>query len=319
MVLQRVSILGVCLAAAAASLAAQEPAAGPAFDVASIKPSPPFTPAMMASGTIHAGYKIDVGRVDIGQYPLINIVCKAYDVKGYQVTGPTWIKTERFDIVAKMPAGSTKEQVPQMLQALLAERFKMKMHRESKEESTYALVVAKGGLKIKESAPLPVAAPADPEAPAAPAGTGSNQVSIKQNAGGQGMTATDGEGRTQKMSMSPDGKSMHLEASRITLAELAEGLSGLVGRPVVDMTETTAKYDMALDLSMQDLMNAARAAGAAVPGGGEGGSAAEAASDPSGGGSIFNAIQALGLKLEPRKIALNRVVIDSVEKTPTEN
>src|SRR5215831_13750982 len=131
---------------------AQTPAAAPAFEVASIKPSEPITPAMIASGKLHAGMKTDNARVDIGNFPLMQLICKAYDVKMYQVQGPPWLMSgQRFDIVANMPPGSTKEQVPQMLQALLAERFKLVVHRDSKEQTVYGLVVGKGGIKMKES------------------------------------------------------------------------------------------------------------------------------------------------------------------------
>jgi uncharacterized protein (TIGR03435 family) len=95
----------------------------------------------------------------------------------------------------------------------------------------------------------------------------------------------------------------------------------MVDRPILDMTGLKGYYDVVIDVSMQDLMNAARAAGANIPanapGGGSSANPADNASDP--GGSIFNAIQALGLKLEARKLPLKKIVVDSVEKMPTEN
>src|ERR1035437_1845032 len=119
------------------------PGQTPAFEVASIKPSEPITPAMIASGKLHAGMKVDGKRVDIGNFGLMQLICKAYDVKPYQVLGPSWLQAvgmsgQRFDIVANLPEGATKEQVPQMLQALLAERFKLVVHQESKEQAVYA-------------------------------------------------------------------------------------------------------------------------------------------------------------------------------------
>jgi uncharacterized protein (TIGR03435 family) len=276
---------------------------------------------MMASGRLHVGMKIDAARVDIGNFALMQLICKAYDVKMYQVTGPPWLTTgQRFDIVANMPPGTNKDQVPQMLQTLLADRFKLVVRKDTKEQTVYGLVIGKGGkagLKIKETeAPPP---PAEGEAAPNPAVSGSSSVSIKQSQGG--ATMTDGAGRKQKMSMSPDGKSMRLEASGVTLAELAEGLSPMTDHPVIDMTGLTAKYDVTIDISMADLMAAARAAGAAVPpgapGGGDPAKPGEAASDP--GNSVFNAIQALGLKLEPRKSTMTTITVVSVEKMPTEN
>ena len=305
----------------AGSLLAQTPAPAPAFEVASVKPSEPITPAMMASGKLHAGMKIDGKRVDIGNFGMMQLICKAYDVKSYQVTGPAWISAvglagQRFDIVANLPEGATKEQVPQMLQALLAERFKLVIHRETKDQPVYALVVAKGGVQLKESQ-APAASP-DGAAPN-PAVTGSSTATFSQTKGG--MVASDGAGHTQKIVPAADGKSMRVEITGATMAELAEGLTPMVDHPIVDQTEMIGKYDVALDLTMEDMMNAARKMGVPVPAGGGPGDAskpAELASDP-GGGSIFKTIQSLGMKLEPRKVPLTFIVVDSVEKTPTEN
>jgi uncharacterized protein (TIGR03435 family) len=308
--------ISVAILLAAGSLTGQTPA----FEVASVKPSEPITPAMIASGKLHAGMKIDGKRVDIGNFGLMQLICKAYDVKPYQVSGPSWLKevgmsAQRFDIVANLPEGATKEQVPQMLQSLLAERFKLAIHRDTKDQAVYALVVGKGGAKLKP-AEEPAAAP-DGAAPN-PAVTGSSSVSVSQTKSGAVMS--DGQGHSQKMTMAPDGKSMRLEASGLTMAELGEGLTAFVDHPIVDMTEMKGKYQVTLDLSMQDMMNAARAAGVPVPAGGEGDASkpAELASDP-GGSSIFKTIQSMGLRLEPRKSPMTFIVVDHVEKMPTEN
>lgn len=306
------------LVLAASSLLGQTTAAAPTFDVASIKPSEPITPAMVQAGKLHAGMKIDGARVDIGNFTLLQLITKAYDVKTYQVQGPSWMTpmAQRFDVVANLPAGATKDQVPQMLQALLAERFKLVIHRDTKEHNVYALVVAKGGPKIKETQePAPAA---DGAAAPNPAITGSSSVTVTQSKGG-GAEVSDGAGLRQKMTPSADGKSVRFEISKASMALLAEGLSPLVDRPIVDMTELKGNYDVTFEVSMQELMNAARAAGAAVPQAAPAASAspAEAASDP--GGSIFTAIQSLGLKLEPRKAPLLMIVVDKAEKMPTDN
>ena len=311
------SALSIGVILAAGSLPGQTAPDALAFEVASIKPSEPVTPAMVAAGKLHFGMKIDAARVDIGNFPLMQLICKAYDVKPYQVTGPSWLLTgQKFDIVANLPHGATKEQVPQMLQALLAERFKLAIHRDTKEHAVYAMVVGKGGIKMKESEPDAVLP--DGSAPN-PAVTGSSSIGINQTK--NGAVVSDGEGGQQKMSVSPDGKMMRMEASRITMAKLAEGLSPLSDHPIVDMTGLKGNYQVTMEISMQELMAAARAAGAAVPaaapGGGDAGKPADAASDPSG--SIFTAVQALGLKLEPRKMPLTMIMVDRVEKMPTEN
>ena len=305
------------LVLAASSLLGQTTAAAPTFDVASIKPSEPITPAMVQAGRIHAGMKIDGARVDIGNFTLLQLITKAYDVKTYQVQGPSWMTpvAQRFDIVANLPAGATKEQVPQMLQALLAERFKLVIHRDTKEHNVYALVVAKGGTKFKETqGPSPAGDGAAPN----PAITGSSSVTINQSKGGA-AEVSDGAGLRQRMIPSADGKSIRFEISKASMALLAEGLSPLVDRPIVDMTELKGNYDLAFEVSRQELLNLARAAGANVPASAPDASAtpADAASDP--GNSIFTAIQSLGLKLEPRKAPLLMIVVDQVEKMPTDN
>jgi len=79
----------------------------------------------------------------------------AYRLKDYQISGPDWLRSERFDITAKIPEGVSPGQIPEMLQGLLTERFQLKMHREKKEFPVYALEIAKSGLKISENAPDP--------------------------------------------------------------------------------------------------------------------------------------------------------------------
>jgi hypothetical protein len=80
--------MSVAMVLAAGSLLGQTPA----FEVASIKPSEPITSAMFASGKLHAGMKVDGKRVDIGNFGLMQLICKAYDVKPYQVSGPSWLQ-----------------------------------------------------------------------------------------------------------------------------------------------------------------------------------------------------------------------------------
>src|ERR1019366_1137981 len=141
--------LGLALLAAGAAFAQV-----PEFEVATIKAAtPPDRGQIMAGAPMHVGMKIDAARVDIGFMSLADLIRTAYDVKPYQISGPDWIKSERFDILAKMPDGATKEQVPAMLQALLADRFKLTVHKESQEHPIYALIVGKGGSKLKDALP----------------------------------------------------------------------------------------------------------------------------------------------------------------------
>jgi uncharacterized protein (TIGR03435 family) len=115
---------------------------------------------------------------------------------------------------------------------------------------------------------------------------------------------------------------MRLEVARMTLPAFADLLGSFVDRPVVDTTEARGTYQFTLDLSMQDLVTAARAAGVAIPMGRAAAEAgrqpASAATDPSGN-SIFASVQQLGLKLDSRKAPIDLIVVDQALKTPTEN
>src|ERR1700733_6938905 len=128
----------------------------PSFEVATIKPSPPLDPAKIAAA-LQAGGKMPIGanveflRAEYLYLDLRSLMTLAYGVKPYQITGPDWMSTEHFDIIAKMPEGSKKEDEPIMLQTLLEERFKLTTHRGSSELSVLALVVGKGGPKLKAS------------------------------------------------------------------------------------------------------------------------------------------------------------------------
>ncbi len=124
----------------------QTPPARLEFEVASVKPSA----APTIGSSVSVGVKINGAQVHISSLALKDYIRIAYRVKEYQVSGPDWITGERFEIDAKLPDGATREQVPDMLQSLLADRFGLKLHRGSKEFPVYALVVASGGLKMKE-------------------------------------------------------------------------------------------------------------------------------------------------------------------------
>src|SRR5215467_770128 len=163
----------VVVAAIAATVSAQQL---PTFEVASVKASPPFDVQKIMSGQQRIGMRMDAGRVEIDGLPLSDIINAAFRVKSYQVTAPSWLASgmsaPRFDIHATLPAGTTTQQVPEMLQALLAERFKLAYHRENKEQSVYALIAGKGGPRLIESPPDPPANESTTPASTAPAGPG---------------------------------------------------------------------------------------------------------------------------------------------------
>jgi len=300
----------------------------PAFEVASIRSAAQITPEMITSGKLHVGMKIDAGRVDIGFASLRDLVTQAYEVKPYQVTAPDWMNAQRFDILAKMPDGATKEQVPAMLRALLEELFKLVAHRDNREQPVYSLEVAKGGPKFKEAPPAETGPP-KPEGKAdIVLGAGDQQVRINRTGGGPGgtqMSMSSPENGTTKMSIGPDGQ-MRMEIERMTMANLAQTLTPMLDRPVIDHTELKGAFSITLELALQDMMQMARTQGAGIPVvttgpialGAPTGGPGIAASDPSGG-TIFTSVQKLGLKLEKQKEAIEAIIVESASKEPTEN
>jgi uncharacterized protein (TIGR03435 family) len=292
----------------------------PSFEVATIKLSPQMTPDLIISGKMRIGMRTDAGRVEIGFMSLKDLIQLAYDVKPFQVTGPDWMTAQRFDVVAKLREGATKEQVPQMLQALLAERFGLTVHRDNKEVPVYALMVGKGGPKLKESPPDVETPPPAKPAGGFVVGAGDQQLVVKQTGGG--ATIAGGRDGPMRVTMGAGG-AMRMEADKMTMERLAGMLTPMLDRPVVDRTGLTGKYQVALELAMQDMMQVARAANIGAPGlaprpDAGPGQAVPAASDPSGG-SIFQSVQQLGLKLDKEKAPFETIVVDRLEKNPSDN
>jgi uncharacterized protein (TIGR03435 family) len=238
------------------------------------------------------------------------------------------MRTERFNILAKMPEGATKDQVPAMLKFLLAERFKLAIHKENREHPVYALIIGKNGPKL-EAASAPAASDPQPSAeiPAsAKSGTSietsEGTVHIARAPDGKGFSMNSPKTGAAKMTIGADGL-MHMDMERVTMSSFAEILSRYLDRPVIDETRLKGEYHASLDLSMQEMVRIAKSAGFVGPGMGPAGpgvmGGVNAASDPGGGGSVFSAVQRLGLKLDPKKESVETIVVDHVEKTPIEN
>jgi uncharacterized protein (TIGR03435 family) len=124
------------------------------FDAASVKPSAAIQPGPgMAARVMNTGGPgtDDPGRIHYPYATIKSLVMKAYDVADYQVYGPASIESDHYEINAAIPRGATMDQFRMMLQNLLEERVKLKFHREQRDLTTYTLVVAKGGPKMKES------------------------------------------------------------------------------------------------------------------------------------------------------------------------
>ena len=269
---------------------------GQTFEVASIRPS-----AARGTEGVDVGVHLDRSQLRCSQLALKDYLTVAYRVKIYQISGPDWIGSERFDISAKLPAGAKSDEVPEMMQALLVERFELKTHKEKKEFPVYALTVAKGGLKAKPTPP-----DAQPQTEDAP----KPAVNVTGGGGPRGVNINMGNGSSFSLA---DNKFV---ARKLTMAQLADTLARFEDRPVVDMTGAEGAYDLELEFTPEDyqamMIRSAVAAGVTLP--------PEALKlMDSSGDSLLRALAKAGLKLEPRKAPLDVVVIDHMSKTPTEN
>jgi len=258
------------------------------FEVASIKPN--------RSGDMRFFISWQPGRFNATGMPVKFLITMAYDVKDFQVSGgPGWINSDRYDIDAKEPDSVAEqlEKLPRderrklagsMLQSLLADRFKLKLTRGSKDMPAYALVVAKNGPKLQEAKPVDTLANA-------PSGPGDHS-------------------HLPMMRMGPG----ELTGQGVGLSFLASALSQQLGRQVLDQTGLKGNYDLTLKWTPE------QGEGMMLGGPGTGGPPPESAPPPdTSGPSIFTAIQEqLGLKLEPTKAPAEVLVVDHVER-PSEN
>jgi uncharacterized protein (TIGR03435 family) len=313
--------------AAAATAAVQTTSGNLTFDAASVRPSPAPDQATMLAGLI-AGrrpnwVRVDGTRATFNYESLNDLIAYAYKLRSYEISGPEWLVTDRFDIAARLPEGATKDDVPEMLQALLAERFKLATHREMSEQPVLGLVIGKSGPKLKESIATPEAI--DENAPLKPGeskmDTPSGPIRLMKNEDG---STTYNMGARGSFTLKFDGStlSMHMEASSISMkgfAIMMNTLGGGEGRQIVDMTGLTGMYQTAVDFSVMDLQSSLSAQGIDIPRRPGGGSSGTEATDPEGGATVSAALEKLGLRLEKSRAKVDRLVVDHVEKSPTEN
>jgi uncharacterized protein (TIGR03435 family) len=264
-------------------------AQGQTFDAASVKPA--SEERRVRAEPAGGPGTTDPGRI---RYPFVTLqflLLKAYDVNPFQIVGPGWLESERFNVDATLPSDTTREQFRAMLRNLLAERFKLATHLETKEVSGYALVMIKSKMKIRESAGPP--APANDGAP----------VALKLGSNGYFIPPERQGVFFQLVGM----RSARSTFRQVTMTELANTLQNQLKRPVTDATGLAAKYDFALSYATEGLdLGSGRMP---VGPGGE-----EAPPD------IFSALtEQLGLKLDSKKVPTQVVVIDHIEKRPMGN
>jgi uncharacterized protein (TIGR03435 family) len=262
-------------------LMAQTPDSRAQFEVASVRHGRPGD--FSAGGTGCPG--AEPTRCFVENYPMSSLLQMAYEIHPYQLSGPAWLDEERFTVNAKAPEGTNKKQFSLMLRNLLIERFQLAAHFEKRDTTGYQLVVTKGGPKLSAS----------PGVPKQEDGSGNAAPRIK----------TDREGYPEP----PPGRSfwMAVDGGRArwrfvdeSLDDLAERIADqMIHKPTVNATGLAGKYDFVLSYSWAAMQTDAPA---------------------DSGMSLFEAVQQqLGLKLESRKVPVDTLVIEHMEKTPREN
>jgi uncharacterized protein (TIGR03435 family) len=255
--------------------------AQPSFEAASIRPS-----AVLANGR-YGNYRMsggpgtnDPGRMIRENFDIGSLILGAYNLPFYRLIAPQWLFDVRFDVTATIPPETTKEQFLQMQQNLLATRLGLVVHHETREMAAYELVLAKGGSRLKIAAP-----PGDP--PDAPSFSGE----LKKDADG--------------FPVLPPGRTVYaiamdhatLQGSAETMEHFASTLGDQLRAPVIDATGLTGKYDFTLKWLPGDLRT-----------------------DQDPGMSLEGSLpQQLGLSLRKTRSQVDVLVVDHVERTPTEN
>src|SRR5579863_4065836 len=277
--MRTIAILAVALLSTAAKIPAQQ------FEVASIKPSQPPAGGRMRMQVGGGPGTNDPGLFKCENWPVSQLIVQAFDLKDYQISGPDWMPTTRFTISAKIAEGTTEAQFRVMMQNLLADRLKLKFHFEKKETQAYHLVVTKNGPKMQESSGA-----LDPdERPG-------RLTERKMDAEGFPVLPP---GRVPMQMVMPGGRATARHAEE-TMEQFAVDVANDIGHPVTDATGLKGKYYFTLHWIGEPV----------VP---------TAATDDNGP-NMFRALQEqLGLKLESKKGMADILIVDHLEKTPTEN
>jgi uncharacterized protein (TIGR03435 family) len=272
---------------------AQSPAIRPQFEVASVRPTAKDETSDVRLSQLmrevrRNRLKPDAismtgnDRVRLKDWPLLDLIAAAYNVRATQISGPDWLSDQGFDIEATVPDGTPPAELNAMLQSLLEDRFGLKAHRVTKTGKGFALTVAKDGPRLTLAAP-----------PVSVEGLSKEkqEAQLQQNAEAN-MAAMAKRMRKTTEDGTPPASVNSVGWRSITTGELAAQLVRFTEAPVIDETGLTGKYSVTLETSKN--------------------------ADGSGT-SVFDAVDKLGLKLEPRKVTAEVVIVDQVSKSPTPN
>jgi len=227
------------------------------------------------------GRFIASGQLDLKNMPLKDMITLAYDIRDDRLVGlPKWAESDRYDVVAKTVPGIEEETMRALVRALLADRFGLRVHHEDQPISVYGLAVGKGG-KLKEA-------------------SGSDRPHCQRTVG-------------------EDAK-LSYTCANTTIQQLVEDMPNIApgwvrDHPIVDLTGLTGSYDFVLTWSDRNRFRPANlpADPTQQP------AAAAGSTDPTGAITFFEGVEKLGLKLTLQKHPMPVVVVDNLNRTPTEN
>ena len=257
------------------------------FEVASVKPATPLGPRGMQADRKGGPGHGDPGMYTCANCPVYWVVSEAFDLDTYEIAAPDWLHEVRFDFAAKIPPGTSQEVFHQMLQNLLAERFRLAVHREKREMPVYELTVAKNGPKFAESAAKDDSQPKDD----APGRLRRDKDGFPILGGGMTMAVVPGHARIRS-----EGQ---------TMAWFAGMLRGQLHGPVIDATGLAGKYDFELSWAFEE--NNAD------------GTPASGLQDVYRSALIGALPPQLGLRATQKKGTVEVLVIDHIEKAPSAN
>lgn len=196
------------------------------FEVATVRPS---GPVQTNGAQTPAAAQLDPSQVRLTYLTMRDFITRAYRVRAFQVEGPDWIVSERYDISAKIPAGATTAQVPEMLQALLEERFGLKARRTQKEFTVYTLERGKKPFAMKQ---------------------------VEQRAGSGAVGVAPGSGNGLSLNTAGGGlftfANNVMEGKGVSMDVLSNQLGNLMGLPTINRTGLDGFYDFRLDVSEED-------------------------------------------------------------------
>jgi uncharacterized protein (TIGR03435 family) len=265
--------------------------AKPEFEVVSIRPGsdkPVVVNGMAIVGAMQGGPgSSDPERLTGNSVALRDLVLRAYGVNLHQLSGPGWIETTRYDVNAKIPPGTTRDEFKLMLQGMLEDRFKLKLHHETRDVRAYNLVVAKGGLKLRDFVSTDACSAGN-----RPVGGTCREGAVYQS----GIMKSAGTERSL-LSLSPPGPSRIISGSATQLSVLARMLEPALGGSIVaDKTGLTDKFNLRFEFASPTFTG----------------------QDDTPLPTLFMALEDAGLKLESVRTSLDVLVIDHIER-PSEN